>query len=167
MFTFNNIKTIGFSFLLMLAFGIQSYAQEGKTASSEELQKWIAKDKNSTRAQKDERVMIAMLFVKDESKAAFEDWVKNVFYDALYKSKNEVNQAQLKATRWLETMNQNEDSSWTYAWIMDPLIPNISYNMAEFLNQAYGEKAGKQHLEAFGSYLARPSMNIFLRQTDF
>jgi len=151
----------------MLIWNLNAYSQDEKIASSEELQKWIAKDKESTRAKTDDNILIVIVKVKDESKQEFEIWIKDVLYSALYKSESEMKKAQLKATRWLEPVRQNQDSTWTYSWIMDPLIPETNYDIPKFLNLEYGVELGKKHWEKYMTLIAEPPQSIVLKQTDF
>lgn len=141
--------------------------QDETMAGSEELQMWLEKDKASTRAKNDEMVFIVVVKVKNESKQEFEKWIKDVLYSALYKSESEIKMAQLKATRWLEPVEQNEDSTWTYSWIMDPLIPKTNYDILKFLNSAYGEELAEEHWKKYLTFMATPPQSIVLKQTNY
>ena len=157
------------SILLILCFSIiwsiNVNAQDEKMASNEELQKWIEKDKESTRANFNDQILIVIVKIKDETKAEFDTWIKDVLYEALYKSESQMKKAQLKATRWLEPVRQNKDSSWTYSWIMDPLIPDTNYDIPRFLNLEYGEEMGKTHWDKYLTFMAAPPQSIVLKQT--
>lgn len=159
------MKSILLTLSLLLVWNVTIYGQDEKMASSEELQKWIAKDKESTRAKTDDNILIVIVKVKDEAKQEFETWIKDVLYSALYKSESEMKKAQLKATRWLEPVRQNQDSTWTYSWIMDPLIPKTNYDIPVFLNSEYGEELGKKHWEKYMAFMAEPPQAVVLKQT--
>lgn len=154
-------------FALILFWNVKASCQDEKMASSEELQKWIEKDKESTRAKADDEILIVIVKVKNESKQEFDRWIKDVLYSALYKSESEMKKAQLKATRWLEPVSQNQDSTWTYSWIMDPLIPNTNYDIPRFLNLEYGEELGKKHWEKYMTFMSEPPHAIILKQTNY
>lgn len=145
---------------------VNADCQEEKMASSEELQEWIEKDKESTRAKAEDKILIVIVKVKDESKQEFDLWIKDVLYAALYESESEMKKAQLKATRWLEPIRQNKDSTWTYSWIMYPLIPKTNYDIPRFLNLEYGEELGKKHWDKYLTFMAEPPQSIVLQQTD-
>lgn len=74
---------------------------------------------------------------------------------------------QLKVTRWLEPAHQNEDKTWTYVWIMDPIIPNTDYDIPTFLNMEYGEEKGKEHWAKYQTFWAKPVEAHMLKQTSF
>jgi len=155
--------------LLILSLSIfwnpNANSQDKVMASSAELSKWIAKDKEFTRAKTNDKILIVIVKVKDEAKLEFESWIKDVLYAALYASESEMKKAQLKATRWLEPTAQNKDNTWTYSWIMDPLIPNTNYDIPRFLDLEYGEEIGKSHWEKYLTFMAAPPQSIVLNQT--
>lgn len=135
------------------------------SAHVEHLQKWVKKDKMSTRAKEGEKVLIVTVNVKHPLKEDFEKWINDVLYQALENSESLMKKAQLKATRWLEPVKINKDSTWTYTWIMDPIIPNTNYDIQKFLILEYGEDLGKQHWENYKLFMAAPPKSSILRQT--
>lgn len=150
----------------MILWSTNSSCQDGKMASSDELQKWIQLDKEATRAKTDEQILMVIVKIKNKSKGEFETWIKDVLYSALNNSESEMKKAQLKATRWLEPVGQNKDSTWTYSWIMDPIIPNTNYDIPVFLNKEYGEEIGKKHWDTYLTFMAEEPQAIVLRQTN-
>lgn len=146
---------------------ISIYSQNESDGNNKILEKWINTEKGENRAATNDKVQISIVTIKNESKAEFEDWISNVLYSALNSSESRMKQAQLKATRWLEPLEPNPDSTWTYCWIMDPLIPNTIYDIPDFLNKEYGEELAGKHLNKFMSFMAREPQNVFLRQTDY
>lgn len=135
-------------------------------ATSEELQEWIGKDKESTRAKNGDQVLIVIIQVKSASKQDFDAWIEDVLYAALHSTDSEMKMAQLKATRWLTPVSQNADGTWTYSWIMDPVIPKTNYDIPRFLNLEYGEELGNVHWQKYLSFLAVPPQAYVLQQTD-
>ncbi len=123
--------------------------------------------KEQMRAKTGEEVWIIVTYVKADKKPAFEQWVKAVFYPALHKSENPMHEAQINATRWLEPAGQNEDKTWTYAWIMDPVVPKADYDIPTLLNAAYGEEQGNAHWEAYMAFWAKPVDMHILKQTTY
>ncbi len=161
------MKKIIVTVLLILPLSVQLQAQEGKKATSAELQKWIALDKEETRAANDQQVLIVLVQVKEESKDDFDAWIKDVLYAALYKSKSEMKKAQLNAVRWMEPVRQNEDGTWTYSWIMDPIILGTNYDIIPFLTSEYGEEEGMKHWDKYLTFMAAQPQSIMLKQTDY
>lgn len=157
--------------ILILIIGLlaqfKAFAQTDEMPSIAELQKWSHLEKEETRAKHDDQVLIVIVKVKEDSKEDFDLWIKDVLYDALYKSESMMKKAQLKATRWLEPTKQNEDGTWTYSWIMDPMIPGTNYDIIPFLTSEYGEKEGMKHWATYLTFMAGPPQSIIVTQTDF
>ncbi len=127
----------------------------------------LAPTKEQMRAKNGEEVWVIVTHVKGNQKPAFEQWVKEIFYLALQKSQNPMHKEQLQSTRWLEPAAQNEDKSWTYVWIMDPVVPKADYDIPTLLNTAYGEEKGKAHWEAYMAFWAKPVEAHILKQTAY
>lgn len=114
-----------------------------------------------------ETVLVVVASIKNEKKAEYETWMNDVMYAALHKSRNPVKQAQLKVTRWLKPARQNADSTWTYAFIMDPVIPKTDYDIPTFLKQEYGDETGERYASQYETFLARPIVIHALKQADY
>jgi len=146
---------------------LQGFSQNNETVHSGELQKWIRSEKELNRAKNNERVLLVVVTVKQDMHTAFETWIREVLYAALYKSKSEMKKAQLKVTRWLEPVRQNQDSTWTYCWIMDPVIPNTDYDILTFLKNEYGSETGTTHWNTYLTFMAQEPLVVGLKQTDY
>ncbi|MDX1941309.1 MAG: hypothetical protein SFU99_12205 [Saprospiraceae bacterium] len=118
-------------------------------------------------AKEGEQVWIITVTVKNEHKSNFEKWISEVMYPALRNSKDKMRQGQLKSTRWLTPAAQNADQTWTYAWIMDPVVTGADYDIPNLLKQAYGEEMANKHWEAYLSYLTKEPEMIALIQTNY
>ena len=118
-------------------------------------------------AKSGETVLVVVTDIKNEKKTAYESWIKDVLYAALYKSQNPMKKDQLKVTRWLRPVRQNADSTWTYAFIMDPAIPKTDYDIPTFLKQEYGEEKGKKYADQYETFLAKPIVIHALKQTEY
>ncbi|WKN42929.1 hypothetical protein [Tunicatimonas pelagia] len=80
---------------LLFLWNLTVHCQDVDMASSEELQPWIEKDKESTRAKTNDKVLIVIVKVKNEAREEFDTWIKDVLYSALYNSESEMKKAQL------------------------------------------------------------------------
>jgi hypothetical protein len=149
-------------FALVIASIFVSCGEETKNSKSES----IPLSKEQMRAKNGDEVWVIVTYVKDGLKPEFEKWIKEVFYPALHKSQNPMNKLQLNSTRWLEPMHQNEDKTWTYAWIMDPVVPNGDYDIQTLLNKEYGEAKGTEHWVKYQTFWAKPVEAHVLKQTS-
>lgn len=82
-----------------------------------------AQSKSYTRSKEGDQVWLIVNYVKAESKQAFEKFMEEVFFKALTTSKIPERAEQYQKTRWLLPAQQNEDGTWTYVFIMDPVVP--------------------------------------------
>lgn len=114
-----------------------------------------------------ETVLVVIVPVKADKKVEYEAWIRDIMYAGLYKSKNPMKKDQLKVTRYLTPVRQNDDKTWTFAFLMDPAIPKTNYDIPTFLNQEYGEEKGKQYWSQYESFLAGPVVVHALKQTDY
>ena len=119
------------------------------------------------RAKNGEEVWAIVSYIKADKKADYEKWMQEVFFAALRKTENQLYKDQMKATRWLTPKGQNEDQSWTYTFLMDPVVPNGDYDMTSLLNKEYGEEKGKAYWEQYMSFWAKPVEAHILHQTDY
>lgn len=120
-----------------------------------------------TPAKPDQTVLLVVTDIKNEKKADYESWIKDVLYAALYKSQNPMKKDQLKVTRWMRPVRQNADSTWTYAFIMDPAIPKTDYDIPTFLKQEYGEEKGNRYANQYETFLAKPIVIHVLKQSGY
>ncbi len=119
------------------------------------------------RAKDGEEVWVILTFVKADKKADYEKWMREVFFAALHKTQSQQLKDQMKTTRWLTPKGQNEDKSWTYAFLMDPVVPNGDYDITSLLNKEYGEEKGKAYWEQYQSFWAKPVEAHVLNQANY
>ena len=161
------MKPFLLSLACLLACSVITFGQEHLPGIEETLIEWTKTEKEENRAKKDDRVLIVIVKVKGDQKEAFEKWIDEVLYTALRNSERLMKKAQLKTTRWMEPVRANEDGSWTYSWIMDPIIPKTDYDIPTFLNDAYGEELGKEHWASYMAFMAEPPRVFVFKQTDY
>jgi hypothetical protein len=125
-----------------------------------------AQTKEQTRAKQGDMVWLIVNHIKDESKTAYVDFMNTHFLPLLSHTTDETVKKQYQSTRWLEPARQNADKTWTYVFIMDPVIPKTNYNITALLATKYGaEKAAALNKE-YESYFATPTVAHVLKQTQ-
>jgi hypothetical protein len=126
----------------------------------------FAQTKEQNRAKEGEKVWLIINHIKDESKTDYVNWMNTYFLSLLVNTTDETTKKQYQNTRWLEPARQNDDKTWTYVFIMDPVIPKTNYDIAALLATKYGaEKAAALNKE-YESYLAKPTIVHNLKQTQ-
>jgi hypothetical protein len=119
------------------------------------------------RAKNGEEVWVIVSYIKADKKADYEKWLKEIFFAALHKTQSQQFNDQMKQTRWLTPKGQNEDKSWTYSFLMDPVVQGGDYDIPSLLNKEYGEEKGKAYLEQYMSFMAKPGEAHILQQTNY
>jgi hypothetical protein len=100
------------------------------------------------------KVWVIVNYIKDNAKADYEKWMTDIFFKPMNKTKDPL-LAQLNAsTRWLSPAQQNSDKTWTYVFLMDPVIPNANYDIESYLQSTYGEAQGKVYMTQYQSFIA-------------
>lgn len=101
---------------------------------------------NLTRAEPGDTVWIVYNFVKPESRQTYERFLHEVFWpmgERLEESDPEMKRA-FSQTRVLHPIAANEDGTYTYAFIMDPVIEGAEYRILRLLQKGYGEAEGER-----------------------
>lgn len=115
-------------------------------------------------AQNNGQVWIIVNNVKEPVKADYEKWMTDIFFAPMKTTQDPVLKKQFNATRWLTPAQQNEDKTWTYCFLLDPVIENGDYDIEHFLVKTYGEAKGKAYLQQYEGFMASGQMFV-LNQT--
>lgn len=134
-----------FVLLLGFIFPTSIYAQE----------KVISKEK--IRAKEGEKVFLVINYVKNEAKEDYLKFMEDIFFDVVINSKSPIIQEQHSKTRWLHPQGQNNDQSWTYVYLMDPLVENGNYQFETVLQEKYDKEEVEALMKQFNTYLAAPA----------
>ncbi|MDB5241102.1 MAG: hypothetical protein JWP57_1727 [Spirosoma sp.] len=59
----------------------------------------------------------------------------------------------------------NQDGTYTYLFIMDPLIKGADYGIESLTKKMYGAKQGTEYLKLFGGALAGNDVSYKVTQT--
>lgn len=108
-----------------------------------------------TAAQTGENVWVIVNYIKESNKADYEKWMTEVFFAPMKTTQDPVLKKQYTATRWLTPANQNEDKTWTYVFLMDPVVPNGDYDIENYLVKTYGAEKGKAYMKQFEGFMAK------------
>jgi hypothetical protein len=103
---------------------------------------------------KGEKVWIIVNYIKEDSKANYEKWMLDIFLAPMNITQDSILKKQNIATRWLKPIKQNEDKTWTYVFLMDPVIPNGDYDIKKFLIKTYGEEKGVNYMKEYETFIA-------------
>ena len=102
--------------------------------------------------------------IKESAKADYEKWMTDIFFAPMKTTQDPILKKQFNATRWLTSAQQNDDKTWTYCFLIDPVIENGDYDIEHFLVKTYGEAKGKAYLQEYEGFMASGQMFV-LNQT--
>ena len=116
------------------------------------------------RALTNDTVMIVMNDIKADKVAQFEDFYLN----NLAPAGTEYN-AQMKNTvRVLRPAGQNKDGTFTYIYLIDPAMSNVSYDMSFPLTAKYGEEKALEYMKTYVDCLKEGQSKVMVSvQTDW
>ena len=111
--------------------------------------------KTDTRAQEGDQVWLIVNYVKADSKQAFEQFMEDIFFKTLTMSRSPERAEQYRKTRFLKPAQQNEDGTWTYVFIMDPVVANANYDIEKLFQEQYSPEKSTELFKQYESYIAR------------
>jgi hypothetical protein len=127
----------------------------------------LGQSRLDVRAKEGENVYVIINQVKDEYRQDYEKFMKDVFFDALANSNNELTQQAFRSARWLIPDKQNEDKSWTYIFIIDPVVEHASYSIDNLFREKYSEEETKHLMDRYGSFMVGSEQFYSLRQSKY
>ncbi len=101
----------------------------------------VSVDRKTIRAVEGERVVVWVNHVKADKWEQHQHFV----HDILMPATEKVDAPVYRHTRFLHPGQQNEDGTYTSAWLMDPLLEDGDYDIPSLLKKAYGEEKGAEY----------------------
>ena len=123
-------------------------------------------DKRNVVASPGESMWVILNHVKADKRQEFEKFVYEILLPALkedakvdLKSKKIIEQ-----TRMLEPRRANKDSSYTYIWLMDPIVKDADYSYPGILNKVYSPEETKKYISMNDECLVSPQIGFRVKQ---
>ena len=88
-------------------------------------------------------------------------------HDILMPATEKVDPSVLRHTRFLHPRQQNEDGTYTSAWLMDPILEDGDYEIPSLLKKAYGEEKGEEYYQLWLDSLVVPQIGYRLIQSSW
>jgi len=122
-----------------------------------------AQSKTNNRSKEGDQVWLIFNYVKAESKPEFEKFMEDIFFKVLISSKEPQRAEQYQKTRWLMPAQQNSDSSWTYVFIMDPVVANANYDIEKLFQEQYSPEKSAELFKQYESYIVRSDFHVLVQ----
>lgn len=117
----------------------------------------FAKSSVSAQSASEPRVWVIVNYVKESAKADYEKWMTDIFFAPMKTTTNPILKNQYAATRWLKPSQQNENKTWTYIFLMNPVIEGGDYDIESHLVKTYGVEKGKAYRTQYDGFMASGS----------
>lgn len=103
-------------------------------------------------------VRVIINHVSADKRAQFEHFAHDILAPAMAKvaPSDPATARQLRQARLLAPTRPERDSTWSYVFIVDPVVTSRSYSFPELLTKAYGAEKANEYLQLFREALARP-----------
>ncbi len=118
------------------------------------------------RAAEGDTVWVLLNHIKYDKRQQFEKFIDETFWPKAA-DLDAGDQMAFNQTRVLYPTEMNDDSTYTYVFIMDPAIPGEDYSISKFLTKMYGEEKAKEYLDMFEAWYASPQTRYVLLQTKW
>ena len=100
-----------------------------------------------------EEVWVWAYTVKADKRKQYEHFVHDIFWPGASKL-SAAEQRVFRQTRVMHPAQANSNGTYTYLFIMDPLIKGADYGIESLTKKMYGSKQGTEYLKLFGGALA-------------
>jgi hypothetical protein len=112
---------------------------------------------SSTRAAAGDTVSLVQYHVRPDGRARFEQFVQESYWPAV-RQVARTNPGQVRGflqTRIIYPVRADQDGTWTYVFLLDPVVSGDSYSMRELLQQVYPDDADQRY-QTWAQTWARP-----------
>ncbi|HEV7347416.1 hypothetical protein [Telluribacter sp.] len=99
-------------------------------------------------ARSGQRVRVVAYQVQASKRDQYERFVHDIFWPGAAKLSPKEQQV-FRQTRVLHPTKVNPDGSYTYTFIMDPVIEGADYNIESLMHKIYGKEKGSQFYKLF------------------
>ena len=111
-----------------------------------------------------QRMWVRIETIKADKREEFERFVHTILRPAVER----VEPAMARQVRFLHPRAANADGTYTYVFLMDPLVEGYDYaeyEIGELLKRAYGDILGQEHDELGREAMAVPQSGFDLTQS--
>ena len=120
----------------------------------------------TTESKQGDQMWVILNHVKADKRQQFEDFAYKVLLPALEENaiSNLTTRKMIGQTRMLEPRRANKDSSYTYIWLMDPLVKDAIYSYPGILKRVYSPEETKKYISRNNECLVSPQVAYPVKQ---
>ena len=117
------------------------------------------------RAAKGDTVWVLLNHIKADQREQFEKFVHEILWPIALES-DPISQQVAHHTRVLHPVEMNKDSTYTYIFIMDPVIQGANYQFSYYLKKKHDEEKTKEYLKMANECFASPQTGYTVVQSQ-
>ena len=120
----------------------------------------------TTKSKQGDPMWVILNHVKADKRQQFEDFAYKVLLPALEEIaiSNLTTRKMIGQTRMLEPRCAINDSSYTYIWLMDPLVKDAIYSYPGILKRVYSPEETKKYISMNNECLVSPQVAYPVKQ---
>ena len=120
----------------------------------------------TTESKQGDPMWVILNHVKADKRQQFEKFAYEVLLPALEETakSNLTTRKMIGQTRMLEPRRANKDSSYTYIWLMDPLVKDAIYSYPGILKRVYSPEETKKYISMNNECLVSPQVAFPVKQ---
>jgi hypothetical protein len=113
-----------------------------------------------------EPVWVIVNYIKADKRAQFEKFVYDVLLPAFKKNaeSDPISRNSLDKTRMLEPREANEDGSYTYIWLMDPVVKKANYSYKSIISRVHNPEETEKYLTMMNECMLSPQVSYRVKQ---
>jgi hypothetical protein len=119
------------------------------------------REHENMRAHEGEPMWVMLNHIRPEKRKEFEHFLHAILMPAVAHIHPEV----FSKMRVLHPSLPNDDGTYTYIFLMDPLVETGEYNISHILNQYYRPEQADEYLNIWDESLARPQVEYDVVQS--
>ena len=120
----------------------------------------------TTESKQGDPMWVILNLVKADKRQQFEKFAYKVLLPALEENakSNLTTRKMIGQTRMLEPRRANKDSSYTYIWLMDPLVKDAIYTYPGILKRVYSPEETTKYISMNNECLVSPQVAYPVKQ---
>lgn len=121
------------------------------------------RERETIRAHRDEDMLVFLNHVRPEKCEVFEYFLHSILMPAIAHTHPET----YNKVRVLHPSTSNKDGTYTYIFLMDPVIPDGIYNISSILYEFYRPELAKEYMKIWEEALASPQVEYDVIQSEW
>lgn len=136
--------------LMLLTLGVQAFGQSKLPAHPV--------------ARSGETVWVCLDPIKKDKRVQYERFLHEIFWAGASKL-NPADQKVMRQTRILHPTKAEADGTYSYFFVMDPVVKGGDYDIENLLTKMYGKAKATEYYKLYSSAHARPQVSYIATQS--